>query len=49
MPFFDLFYHHVKNNFLKNYDALLESAQQIKDTTYKTNTIVNTWMYNMNV
>jgi ubiquitin-protein ligase len=49
MPFFDLFYHHVKNNFLKNYDALLESAQQLKDTTYKTKTIVKTGMYNMNV
>ena len=48
VPFFDLFYHD-RNNFLKNYDSILASAKQLKDTTYKTNTIVKTGMYNMNV
>ena len=49
MGFFDLFYYHVRNNFLKNYDAILASAKQLKDTTYKTKTIVKTGIYIMNV
>jgi hypothetical protein len=49
MPFFDLFYFNVRNNFLKNYDTILAIAKQLKDTTYQNKTIVKTSMYTMNV
>jgi hypothetical protein len=49
VPFFDLFYYHVRNNFLKNYDAFLSSAKNIKDTRYKNKAVVKTGIYSMNV
>jgi hypothetical protein len=49
VPFFDLFYYNVRNNFLKNYDTILAIAKQLKDTTYQNKTIVKTSMYTMNV
>ena len=49
VPFFDLFYYHVRNNFLKNYDSILAIAKQLKDTTYQNKAVVKTGIYNMNV
>jgi ubiquitin-conjugating enzyme E2 Z len=49
MPFFENFYPFVKENFLKNYDKLLELAEK-KHSDFKM-TVVNfkTGFYNMNV
>lgn len=49
MPFFDNFYPFVKENFIKNYDKLVEFAEK-KNSDFK-NTVVNfkTSFYSMNV
>lgn len=49
MPFFDNFYPFVKENFIKNYDKLVEFAEK-KNCDFK-NTVVNfkTSFYSMNV
>ena len=49
MPFFENFYPFVKENFLKNYDKLLELTEK-KNSDFKM-TVVNfkTGFYNMNV
>jgi len=49
MPFFENFYPFVKENFLKNYDKLLELAEK-KNSDFKM-TVVNfkTGFYNMNI
>lgn len=49
MPFFDIFYPFVKENFIKNYDKLIEFAEK-KNGDFK-NTAVNvkTSLYSMNV
>lgn len=49
MPFFDIFYPFVKENFIKNYDKLIEFAEK-KNIDFK-NTIVNfkTSFYSINM
>lgn len=49
MPFFENFYPFIKENFLKNYDKLVEFSER-KNTEYELkNAIVRTRFYNMNV
>ena len=49
MPFFENFYPFIKENFIKNYDKLLEFSER-KNNDFK-NTVVNfkTEFYNMNI
>ena len=49
LPFFEKFYPFVKENFLKNFDKLIEISNT-KNTEYKmTNLIVRTRFYSMNI
>jgi len=49
LPFFENFYPFIKENFIKNYDKLLEFAER-KNTEYEMkNAIIRTRFYNMNV
>ena len=49
LPFFENFYPFVKENFLKNFDKLIEISN-IKNTEYNmTSLIVRTRFYNMNI
>jgi ubiquitin-protein ligase len=49
MPFFDNFYPFVKENFNKNYDKLLEFAQNCSSEKFSQNKVLSTGFYNMNV
>ena len=49
LPFFDNFYHYVKENFNKNYDKLLEFAQQKLADPNVEDKSLKTGFYNMNV
>ena len=49
MPFFDNFYPFIKENFNKNYDKLLELAQNRLSEKFKENKVLTTGFYNMNV
>ncbi len=49
LPFFDNFYHYVKENFNKNYDKLLEFAQQKLADPNVEDKNLKTGFYNMNV
>lgn len=49
MPFFENFYPFVKENFIKNFDKLIEISEK-KNIEYKlSNSIVRTRIYNMNI
>lgn len=47
--FFDNFYPFVKENFIKNYEKLLEFSQQKAKNEFKENAILTTEYYNMTV
>jgi ubiquitin-protein ligase len=49
MPFFDMFYSFVKENFNKNYEKLLEFAEKKHSSEYKENVTLSTGLYSMNV
>lgn len=49
LPFFDMFYSYVKENFIKNYDSLLAFAEKKLATDYKEKAVLATGFYNMNV
>jgi ubiquitin-conjugating enzyme E2 Z len=49
MPFFDNFYPFIKENFNKNYDKLLEFAQNRSSDKFSQNKVLSTGFYNMNV
>jgi ubiquitin-conjugating enzyme E2 Z len=47
MPFFDNFYPFIKENFNKNYEKLLEFAQNRLSEKFKENKVLTTGFYNM--
>jgi ubiquitin-conjugating enzyme E2 Z len=49
MPFFELFYTFAKENFIKNYDALLAFAEKKLLEEYKEAKVLSTGFYNMNI
>jgi ubiquitin-conjugating enzyme E2 Z len=49
MPFFDNFYPFVKENFIKNYDKLLEFAQKKNVELESVNRVYKTGFYNMTI
>lgn len=48
-PFFDNFYHYVKENFNKNYDKLLEFVEKKTADVNVENKVLKTGFYSMNV
>jgi ubiquitin-conjugating enzyme E2 Z len=49
MPFFENFYPFVKENFIKNYDNLIEFANKKNEEFYKQSIILKTNFYSMNI
>jgi ubiquitin-conjugating enzyme E2 Z len=49
LPFFEMFYSFVKENFNKNYDKLLAFAEKKYTEEYKESVALTTGFYNMNV
>lgn len=49
MPFFDLFYPFVTENFKKNYESLVKIAENKLNDTNVHNTIIKTGFYGMNI
>lgn len=48
-PFFDIFYHYIKENFNRNYDKLLEIAEKKMADVNVENKVFKTGFYNMNI
>lgn len=48
-PFFDLFYPHIKENFLKNYDKLLLFCENKNKENNNTKFVIRTSFYGLNV
>ena len=48
-PFFEYFYTYVKENFIKNYDNLLEFCKSKLDTEFKENVNLKTQLYSMDI
>ena len=49
VPFFDLFYHNVTSNFLRNYDDILKIAKDRHEKIFKEKTVVKTGIYSLSV